>query len=144
MELSCKSYLAGLFLKLLHGAVLQKLPCKAISQAFAWSCHAEVAFQSYSSSFCMKVSCKSCLVELFLQLLYGTVVQKLPCVKYCSVSPGSWDVLLSNGKSLGRRLSYVGRNQISLPMMLHRSVVHKLPFAAASVGTVLILMALWS
>ena len=41
-------------------------------------------------------------------------------------------MFLSNGRGLGRSLSYVGRNQISLPMMLHRSVVHKLPFAAAS------------
>ena len=106
--------LCKIIVKLLHGAFLQKLPYKAISQAFAWNCHAEVAFQSYSSSFCMKVSCKSCLLKLFLQLLYRTVVQKLPCVKYCSVSPGSWDVRLSNGESLGRRLSYVGRNQIRL------------------------------
>ena len=37
-----------------------------------------------------------------------------------------------SGKGLGRSLSYVGRSQISLSMMLRGSVVHKLPFAAAS------------
>ena len=56
--------------------------------------------------------------------------------------PGFCNVLSSNGRGLGRSLSYVGRSQISLFMMLHGSVVHKLPFAAASVGVVLILMAL--
>ena len=56
--------------------------------------------------------------------------------------PGFCDVLLSNGRGLGRSLCYVGRCQISLSMMLHGSVVHKLPFAAASVGAFLILMAL--
>ena len=74
MELSCKSYLAGLFLKLLHGAVLQKLSYKGMSQTFAWNCHAEVAFRSFASSFCVNVSCESCLSKLFLKLLYGTVV----------------------------------------------------------------------
>ena len=39
---------------------------------------------------------------------------------------------LGNGSALGRSLSYVGRNQISLVAMLRGSVVHKLPFAAAS------------
>ena len=51
-------------------------------------------------------------------------------------------MLLSNGRGLGRSLSYVGRSGIRLSMMLHGSVVHKLPFAAASVGGFLILMAL--
>ena len=51
-------------------------------------------------------------------------------------------MLLSNGRGLGRSLSYAGRSGIRLFMMLHGSVVHKLPFAAASVGAVLILMAL--
>ena len=46
--------------------------------------------------------------------------------------PGFCDVLLSNGRGLGRSLSYVGRSQISLFMILHGSVVHKLPFAATS------------
>ena len=41
-------------------------------------------------------------------------------------------MLLSNGRGLGRSLSYVGRSRFSLFMMLHGSVVHKLPFAAAS------------
>ena len=52
-------------------------------------------------------------------------------------------MFLSNGRGLGRSLSYVGRSQISVFMMMCGSVVHKLPFvAAASVGAVLILMAL--
>ena len=41
-------------------------------------------------------------------------------------------MLLSKGRGLGRSLSYVGRSRFSLFMMLHGSVVHKLPFAAAS------------
>ena len=45
--------------------------------------------------------------------------------------PGFCDVLLSNGRGLGQSLSYVGRSQISLFRILHGSVVHKLPFAAA-------------
>ena len=53
-------------------------------------------------------------------------------------------MFLNNGSGLGRSLCYVGRSQISLFMMLHGSDVHKLPFAAASVGAVLILMALTS
>ena len=57
-------------------------------------------------------------------------------------NPGFCNVLLSNGRGLGRSLSYVGQSQISLFMILHGSVVHKLPFAAASVGAVLILIAL--
>ena len=75
--------------------------------------------------------------KLFLKLLFGTVVQKLCCEAIAqgkmSISiPGRCNVLLSNGKGLGRSLSYVGRNQISLVAMLRGSVVHKLPFAAAS------------
>ena len=115
MELSCKSCLLeplhatvvqrlppNYFLKLLHGTVVQKLPSK-----------------------------------LFLKLLFGTVVQKLCCEAIAqgkmSISiPGRCNVFLSNGKGLGRSLSYVGRNQISLVAMLRGSVVHKLPFAAAS------------
>ena len=74
-------------------------------------------------------------------------MQKLPCEAFhqgkISISiPGVCKVLLSNGRGLGRSLGYVGRSQISLFMMLHGSVVHKLPFAAASVGVVLILMTL--
>ena len=64
-------------------------------------------------------------------------MQKLPCEAISqgrmSMSiPGFCNVLSSNGRGLGRSLSYVGRSQISLFMMLHGSVVHKLPFAAAS------------
>ena len=46
--------------------------------------------------------------------------------------PGFCNVLLSNGRGLGRSLSYVGRSGIRLSMMLRGIVVHKLPFAAAS------------
>ena len=35
---------------------------------------------------------------------------------------------LSNGRGLGRSLSYVGRNQISLSVMLRAALVHKLPY----------------
>ena len=64
-------------------------------------------------------------------------MQKLPCEAIpqgkISISiPGFCKVLSSNGRGLGRSLSYVGRSQISLFMMLRGSVVHKLPFAAAS------------
>ena len=95
MELSCIGGFARLFLKLLHGtacgscriklfldflhgAVVQKLPCKTISEAFAWSCPAKVALQSYFLSFCMELSCRSCLLKPFLKLLCESVVQKLP------------------------------------------------------------------
>ena len=64
-------------------------------------------------------------------------MQKLPCEaspqgKMSISIPGFCNALLSNGGGLGRSLSYVGRSQISLFMMLPGSVVHKLPFAAAS------------
>ena len=113
MEVSCKSCLAKLFLKLLHGAVLQKLPYKAISQAFAWNCHAEVAF-----------------AKLFLKLLCESVVQKLPFetislafVWNCRAKVALCEILfsisrlLNKRRSLGRRLSYLGRNQIRLFMV---------------------------
>ena len=75
--------------------------------------------------------------KLFLKRLFGTVAQTLSCeaVSQCRMSisiPGRCSVFLSNGRGLGRSLSYVGRSQISLSMMLRGSVVHKLPFAAAS------------
>ena len=102
MQLGCTSCLAKLFLKLLHGTVVQKLRS-----------------------------------ELFLKRLFGTVAQTLSCEAISqgrmSISiPGRCSVFLSNGRGLGRSLSYVGRSQISLSMMLRGSVVHKLPFAAAS------------
>ena len=102
MQLGCTSCLAKLFLKLLHGTVVQKLPSK-----------------------------------LFLKRLFGIVAQTLSCEAISqgrmSISiPGRRSVFLSNGRGLGRSLSYVGRSQISLSMMLRGSVVHKLPFAAAS------------
>ena len=226
MELSCKSCLAKLFHKLLHGAVKQnmhleaifqarhyrarvafwsyclsfcmELSCKscffgAFSKAPAWNCRANGAFRSYLSSFyvelphksclvkelsrksyltnyvfslcmqllcksyfwacflsfCMELLCKSCLSKLFLQLLCVTVVQKLACeaISQGEVSisiPWRCNLFLSKGTGLGRSLRCVGRSQISLFVMLRGSVLHKLPFAAASVGAILILMALRS
>ena len=49
---------------MLHAALVHKLPCEAISQAFAWNCRAKAALQN--------------IAELFLKLLHGTVMQKLP------------------------------------------------------------------
>ena len=78
MELSCKSCLTKLFLKLLHGTVMHRLPFKATPQAFVWRCRAKTAFWNYFFSFCMELSCRGCLSKLFLKLLYEGVVQKLP------------------------------------------------------------------
>ena len=64
---ACKSWPIKLFLDFWHGAVVQKLPCETISEAFAWSCPAKVALQSYFSSFCMELSCRSCLCEALPQ-----------------------------------------------------------------------------
>ena len=131
-----KSCLAKLFLKLLHGTVAQKLPHEAVF------------------SFCMEL-CKSLLPKLFLKLLRGTVVQMYPfeaillssClelsskhwlaklslkVRCGSVCPACCAVLLSEGRGLGRSLSYVGRSQISLSVMLRAALVHKLPCEAIS------------
>ena len=41
----------------LHAALVHKLPCEAVSQAFTWS--------------------QSCLTELFLKLVHGAAVQNL-------------------------------------------------------------------
>ena len=68
-----------LFLKLLRGTVVQKLPSQATYQAFAWNCRAKVALWSYFLSFCMELSCTSCLAKLFLKLLHGTVIQNMLC-----------------------------------------------------------------
>ena len=116
----------------------------------ACSSRAQVALQSYCLSFCMELLCKSFLLNIVLKLLFGffgTVVQKLACegIPQDNISisiPWRCNVFLSNRSGLGRSLSHVGSSQISLFMMLHGSVVHKLPFAAASVGVVLILMTL--
>ena len=83
---ACECCLINLFLAFLHGAVVQKLPCKIISEAFAWSLPAKVGLQSYFSSFCMELSCRGCLSKLFLKLLYEGVVQKLPFETISSVS----------------------------------------------------------
>ena len=102
MQLGCTSCLAKLFLKLLRGTVVQKLSSK-----------------------------------LFLKRLCGTVAQTLSCEAIpqgrMSISiPGRRSVFLSNGGGLGRSLSYVGRNQISLVIMVPAARVHKLPCKAIS------------
>ena len=120
MEASCKKRcLTNCFLSL-----CMQLSCKSF-------------LRTYFLTFCMELSCKSCLPKLFLRLLFGTVAQKTSCEAIpqgkTSISiPGRCDVLLSHGGGLGRSLNHVGRSQISLCIMLGRSVVHKLPFTAAS------------
>ena len=91
MELSCKSNLvAMLFPKLWHGTVVQRLPCKAMSQSFAWNFRAKAALQSIFVSYRIELSCIELLLhgtvvqrlpspKLPVKLLRGTVVQKLPC-----------------------------------------------------------------
>ena len=135
MKLSCRSCLTKLLLKLLHDTVTQKLPCELLhasvaqklplgppSKAFAWNCYANVAFRSYplSLSTSMALSCKKCFAKLSLE------------IKHRSVFPSCSDVLLNNGRGLGRSLSCVGRSQISLSLMLRAALVHKLPCEAIS------------
>ena len=118
MELSCQSCFAELFLKLLHGTVVQNLLCEAIFWAPAWKRCAKAAFRIHFSSFCLELSSKSWLAKLSLKVRCGSVC---PCA-----------VLLSGGRGLGRSLSYVGRSQISLFVMLHAALLHKLPCEAIS------------
>ena len=61
----------------------------------------------------MELSCKDCLAEPSL---------KAEC---WLVFPSYYDELLNNGRGLGRSLSCVGRNRISLFMILHKTVVHE-------------------
>ena len=117
MGLSCKSCLMKLFFSSCMGE-MQTLPSKTISQAFTWNCRAKVAFRSYLLS--SELSRKSWLAKLSFK------------VKCRSVFPECCAVLLSNGRGLGRSLSYVGRNQISLFAMLHEALVHELPCEAIS------------
>ena len=136
MELSHKSRLVKLFLKLLRGTVMQKLPYELFPEPL----HATV-LQKLPLNLFLKLL-RGTVVQklpskLFLKLLFGTVAQKLSCEaspqgKTPNGIPGRCNVLLSHGGGLGRSLSYVGRSQISVPMMLHRSVMHKWPFPAAS------------
>ena len=55
----------------------------------ACSSHAQVALRSYFLSFCMERSCQSCLAELFLELLHGTVVQNSLCEAIFELLRGS-------------------------------------------------------
>ena len=77
IELSCQSCLAELFLKLLHGAVVQNELCQTIFRALAWNWRAKAALRGYCWSFCAELSRKSCLATLLLKVLHVTVMQKL-------------------------------------------------------------------
>ena len=66
--MTCKRCLAKLLLKLWRGHVMQRLPCKAMSQSFAWNSRAKAALRSNFVSFCIELSCK---------LLHGTFVHKV-------------------------------------------------------------------
>ena len=63
MELSRKSCLTKVCLKLLHGTVMQKLPFEVFPQAFVWACRANAAFRNYFLSFCTE---RSCFFVLFM------------------------------------------------------------------------------
>ena len=80
----------------MHGSVVQKPPVEAIFWAFVWNCRAKVDLQSYLSRWNVTVFSECCAV------------------------------LLSNGRGLGRSLGYVGRSQVSLFVMLHAALAHKL------------------
>ena len=115
VELSCKSCVAELFLNLLHGAVLQKLPFETIAQGFAWHHRARVVSRSYFLSFFMELSRGRGRAKLFLIFLIGG----------CRAKELS-------GRCLGRSLSHVGRSRITLSVMLRAALVHKLPCEAIS------------
>ena len=84
-------------LQLWRGTVVQRLPCKAMSQSFAWNSWAKAALRRnftrfciepsdknrFSLSFCMELACKNCLAKLFPDFLHGAVVQKLPHEATC-------------------------------------------------------------
>ena len=116
VELSCKSCVAKLFLNLLCGAVLQKLPFGTILQTCAWHHRARIVFFS----------------KLFLELFHGTVVQNVSCKAVSQNFIWICCAQKLSGRGLGRSLSYVGRSQISLSVMLHAALVHKLPCEAVS------------
>ena len=89
MASSCRGRVPKLFLELFHGTVVQKVPRKAISQNFIWNCRKKaLSGRGLGRSLCYvgrsQISlsaplCTRCLVKLFLKLLHGTVVPKLPC-----------------------------------------------------------------
>ena len=67
---------------MLRAALVHKLPCEAISEAFAWNCRVKAALQNYFLSFCMELLFKTCSAKLFFELPHGSVVQKLPFRSY--------------------------------------------------------------
>ena len=78
-DMACKSCLAKLLLKLWRGYVVQRLPCKAMSQSFAWSSRTKAALRMNCVSFCIELSCKH---VLFPELLHGTFVHKVALQSY--------------------------------------------------------------
>ena len=102
-----------LFPKLWHGTVVQRLPCKAMSQSFAWNFRAKAALQSIFVSYRIELSCIELLLhgtvvqrlpspKLPVKLLRGTVVQKLPCEAIswafawnCRAKVASWSYFLA-------------------------------------------------
>ena len=138
-------YLAKLFLKQIYGTVARENSQAEVLGA-VWAMLGAV--ESVCPWCCMQLPCTSCLAKLFLKLLHGTGMQKLLfeaisstsvwncCAKVglggfsqgkMSISiPWRCNVFLSDGRGLGRSLSYVGRSQISLCVMLRAALVHKL------------------
>ena len=109
MEVSCTSCLSQLLPFAWDRRT--KVTIQSYLPVLAWNCNTKAALWSYFLSFHMELSFK---------------------VKCRSVFPECCAVLLSNGRGLGRSLSYVGRSQISLFVMLHAALVHKLPCEAFS------------
>ena len=132
MQLLRKGHLAKLCLKLLRGTVVQKLRCGATPEPLAWSCLAKAVFRNYCASFCMASSCKGCLLKLFLELFHGAAVRKVSRKAISSNFMWNCRAKELSGRGLGRSLSYVGRSQISLSVMLRAALVHKLPCKAIS------------
>ena len=83
----------------------------------------------------MALSCEGRLSKLFHELFPGTVVRKVSR-KAISQNSFRFHMELSGkravSRGLGRSLRYVGRSQISLSVMLHAALVHKLPCEAIS------------
>ena len=112
---------------------MQKLPREAFSEVLAWICRAKAALQSYCSSFCVELSCKSCLWMAFLKLSYRTVAKKLPFEAtshafawHCHTKVALRSYLLSFCMKLPCRSCLT---KLSLKL-LHSTVMTKLPCEA--------------
>ena len=80
----------------------------------------------------MALGCKARLSKLFLELFHGTVVRKVSRKAISQNFIWSCRAKELSGRGLGRSLSYVGRSQISLSVMLRVALMHKLPCEAIS------------